>query len=94
MQWGGLPWPGAEQARAAEATGAIAFCTGEFADVDAYVTSTEMALGTSSAVVGPGIAYAFARSPFVHASAVRHLHRLAPERVFLGLGGGQFPYES
>ncbi len=89
MQWG-LPWPGAEQARAAEAAGAIAFCTGEFADVDAYVTSTEMALGSSSAAVGPGIAYAFARSPFVHASALRHLHRLAPERVFLGLGAGSF----
>lgn len=89
MQWG-LPWPGAEQARTAESAGAVAFCTGEFADVDAYVTSTEMALGTSSAVVGPGIAYAFARSPFVHASALRHLHRLAPDRVFLGLGAGSF----
>ncbi|MBD0862497.1 LLM class flavin-dependent oxidoreductase [Gordonia sp. zg691] len=89
MQWG-LPWPGADQARAAEAAGAVAFCTGEFADVDAYVTSTEMALGTASAHFGPGIAYAFARSPFVHASAVRHLLRLAPGRVFLGLGAGSF----
>ncbi|KAF0969845.1 MULTISPECIES: LLM class flavin-dependent oxidoreductase [Gordonia] len=89
MQWG-LPWPGAEQARSAEDAGAVAFCSGEFADIDAYVTSTEMALGTSTASVGPGIAYAFARSPFVHASALRHLHRLAPGRVFLGLGAGSF----
>lgn len=40
------------------------FCSGEFSDKRAYVTATEMALGTRSAMVGPGIAYAFARSPF------------------------------
>jgi alkanesulfonate monooxygenase SsuD/methylene tetrahydromethanopterin reductase-like flavin-dependent oxidoreductase (luciferase family) len=34
------------------------------------------------------VAYAFARSPFVHASAVRHIDKLAPGRVFLGLGSG------
>lgn len=75
-------------AERAEAAGAAAFCSGEFSDRDAYVTTTEMALSTSTAMVGPGIAYAFARSPFVHASAVRQLHRLAPGRVFLGLGAG------
>lgn len=87
MDWG-LPWPGAECAATAEAAGARAFCAGEFSDANAYVTSTEMALGTATAHAGPGIAYAFARSPFVHASALRHLHKLAPNRVFLGLGAG------
>jgi alkanesulfonate monooxygenase SsuD/methylene tetrahydromethanopterin reductase-like flavin-dependent oxidoreductase (luciferase family) len=84
----GLPWPGAECAAQAEAVGAKAFCAGEFSDANAYVTSTEMALGTERACTGPGIAYAFARSPFVHASALRHLNKLAPGRVFLGLGAG------
>ncbi len=84
----GIPWPGRDLARSAEAAGAAAFCAGEFSDRDAYVTSTEMALGTGSALVGPGIAYAFARSPFVHASAARQLSQLAPGRIFLGLGAG------
>lgn len=55
MDWG-LPWPGAELAAAAEAAGASAFCSGEFADLSAYVTTTEMAANTSTAAVGPGIA--------------------------------------
>ena len=87
MKWG-LPWPGAERAAEAESSGATAFCAGEFSDLNAYVTSTEMALATSQAVVGPGIAYAFARSPFVHAASARHLNKLAPGRIFLGLGAG------
>jgi alkanesulfonate monooxygenase SsuD/methylene tetrahydromethanopterin reductase-like flavin-dependent oxidoreductase (luciferase family) len=87
MDWG-LPWPGPELAAHAEAAGASAFCAGEFADLSAYVTTTEMAQNTSTAMVGPGIAYAFARSPFVHAAAVRHLSRASSGRVFLGLGAG------
>lgn len=87
MDWG-LPWPGPELATQAEMAGAQAFCAGEFADLSTYITATEMALGTSQAMIGPGIAYAFARSPFVHAAAVRHLSTLAPGRVFLGLGSG------
>jgi 5,10-methylenetetrahydromethanopterin reductase len=87
MDWG-LPWPGPALAAQAEAAGAGAFCSGEFADLNAYVTATEMAHGTASAMVGPGIAYAFARSPFVHAAAVRHLSKQAPGRLFLGLGSG------
>lgn len=87
MKWG-LPWPGAELAAEAETSGASAFCTGEFSDLNAYVTSTEMAHATSTATVGPGIAYAFARSPFVHAAAIRQLSKIAPGRVFLGLGAG------
>lgn len=87
MEWG-LPWPGRECAAQAEAAGATAFCAGEFSDLSAYVTATEMVLGTSGAAVGPGIAYAFARSPFVHAAAIRHLSKHAPGRVFLGLGAG------
>lgn len=87
MQWG-LPWPGETMAADAEAAGATAFCAGEFADISAYVTATEMAHSTSIAMVGPGIAYAFARSPFVHAASVRHLSKHAAGRVFLGLGAG------
>src|SRR6201996_1381740 len=87
MDWG-LPWPGPELAAKAEAAGASAFCAGEFADLSAYVTTTEMAQHTSSAMIGPGIAYAFARSPFVHASALRHLSSVSAGRVFLGLGAG------
>jgi alkanesulfonate monooxygenase SsuD/methylene tetrahydromethanopterin reductase-like flavin-dependent oxidoreductase (luciferase family) len=87
MKWG-LPWPGAERAAEAERAGAVAFCSGEFADLNAYVTATEMAHATTDALVGPGIAYAFARSPFVHASSARHLNRIAPGRIFLGLGAG------
>jgi 5,10-methylenetetrahydromethanopterin reductase len=87
MKWG-MPWPGADLARQCEDAGAAAFCAGEFADVSAYVTAAEMARASSSAMIGPGIAYAFARSPFIHAAAARHLNRLAPGRVFLGLGAG------
>ncbi|EUA37449.1 luciferase-like monooxygenase family protein [Mycobacterium avium subsp. avium 2285 (R)] len=87
MQWG-LPWPGSERAAQAESAGAAAFCAGEFSDLNAYVTSSEMTAATTTAMIGPGIAYAFARSPFVHASAVRQLYQRAPGRVFLGLGSG------
>ncbi|MDT5221761.1 MAG: hypothetical protein QOF15_3866 [Mycobacterium sp.] len=87
MKWG-LPWPGPELAAEAEAAGAMAFCAGEFADLSAYVTATEMAHATSAAMIGPGIAYAFARSPFVHAASIRHLSKHANGRVFLGLGAG------
>jgi 5,10-methylenetetrahydromethanopterin reductase len=87
MRWG-LPWPGQSEAVEAEAAGAAAFCTGEFSDLNAYVTSTEMAVSTTQAMIGPGIAYAFARAPFVHASAVRQLARITGGRVFLGLGAG------
>jgi len=83
-----MPWPGAEVARVAEDAGCQAFCAGEFADRNAYVALAEMALSTTTAKVGTGVAYAFARSPFVHASAVRHVDRMAPGRVFLGLGSG------
>lgn len=87
MQWG-MPWPGIELARRCEEAGAAAFCAGEFADTSAYVTAAEMAHGTTRAATGPGIAYAFARSPFVHAASARHLDRIAPGRIFLGLGAG------
>jgi alkanesulfonate monooxygenase SsuD/methylene tetrahydromethanopterin reductase-like flavin-dependent oxidoreductase (luciferase family) len=87
MEWG-LPWPGAEVAAQAEKAGASAFCAGEFADHNAYLTTGEMVGATERAMVGPGIAYAFARSPFVHASALRQLSKQAPGRLFLGLGSG------
>jgi 5,10-methylenetetrahydromethanopterin reductase len=87
VEWG-LPWPGEQVAAEAERAGATAFCAGEFADTNAYLTTGEMATGTERAMIGPGIAYAFARSPFVHASALRHLSKRAPGRLFLGLGSG------
>ena len=79
MQWG-LPWPGGAMAAEAEAAGATAFCAGEFADLSAYVTAAGMAHATSTAMIGPGIAYAFARSPFVHAASIRHLSKHAAGR--------------
>lgn len=86
----GIPWQGPEFAAEAEEAGVGAFCTGEFVDHDAYTVLTEMALGTGSALVGPAIAYAFTRTPYAHATAVRSVWHHAPGRVFLGLGSGAF----
>jgi len=86
----GLPWRGAEVASAAEQAGATAFCSGEFVDHEAYSTLAEMALHTQRALVGPGIAYAFARTPYAHAAGIRGAWRHAPGRVFLGLGSGAY----
>jgi len=86
----GLPWRGAQVAATAEAAGVTAFCSGEFVDHEAYSTLAEMALHTSRSLVGPGIAYAFARTPYAHAAAVRGTWRHAPGRVFLGLGSGAY----
>lgn len=83
-----MPWPGTELCGAAEQAGAFAFCSGDFVGDNAYVTAAEMARGATSALIGPGIAYAFARSPFTHAAAARQLNAIAPGRVFLGLGAG------
>jgi alkanesulfonate monooxygenase SsuD/methylene tetrahydromethanopterin reductase-like flavin-dependent oxidoreductase (luciferase family) len=77
-------------AAAAEAAGFTAFCGGEFVDHEAYSTLAEMALRTERALIGPGIAYAFARTPYVHAAAIRGAWRQAPGRVFLGLGSGAY----
>ncbi len=87
VTWG-LAWPGSEMAAIAEAAGASAFCAGEFADTNAYVTLADMARSTTAASIGTGMAYAFARSPFLHANALRQIHRMAPGRVFCGLGSG------
>lgn len=86
----GIPWQGAEFAAEAEAGGVGAFCTGDFVDHDAYVSLTEMVHGTTRAEVGTAIAYAFSRTPYAHASAVRQLHKTAGDRLFLGLGTGAF----
>ena len=86
----GLPWRGPEVAATAEEAGVGAFCSGEFVDHEAYSTLAEMALRTRRALVGPGIAYAFARTPYAHAAAVRGVWRHAPGRVFLGLGTGAY----
>jgi alkanesulfonate monooxygenase SsuD/methylene tetrahydromethanopterin reductase-like flavin-dependent oxidoreductase (luciferase family) len=86
----GMPWRGAATARAAETAGLAAFCSGEFVDHEAYSTLAEMALQTEQALVGPGIAYAFARTPYAHAAGIRSAWRHAPGRVFLGLGSGAY----
>jgi 5,10-methylenetetrahydromethanopterin reductase len=86
----GMPWPGAAVARESEQAGVGAFGTGEFVDHEAYTTMAEMAAGTEKALIGPAIAYAFARTPFAHAAAMRQLHRSAPGRLFLGLGSGAY----
>lgn len=86
----GLPWQGAEIGGEAEAAGISAFCTGEFADHDAYVTVAQMAVHTQRAQVGTAIAYGLARSPFAHAMAARSLWSLAPGRVFIGLGSAAY----
>jgi 5,10-methylenetetrahydromethanopterin reductase len=85
-----MPWPGAAVARDAEKAGISAFCSGEFVDHDAYTTLAEMVLATGRAVVGPAIAYAFARSPYAHAAAVRSLWKHGAGRIFLGLGSGAY----
>lgn len=86
----GLPWRGTEVAAAAEEAGFSAFCSGEFVDHEAYSMLTEMAMGTRTAQVGPGIAYAFARTPYAHAAGIRSAWRHAPDRVFLALGSGAY----
>jgi alkanesulfonate monooxygenase SsuD/methylene tetrahydromethanopterin reductase-like flavin-dependent oxidoreductase (luciferase family) len=86
----GMPWASAQIAQEAEAAGFSAFCSGEFADHDPYVTTTQMAAATSAAQIGPGVAYAFSRTPFAHATALRQIHKSAPGRLFVGLGSGAF----
>lgn len=86
----GMPWPGAEVAREAEAAGAVGFCAGEFADHEAYVSLAQMVAGTWQATVGTAIAYAFARTPFAHASAIRSLWHEGEGRMFVGLGSGAY----
>jgi alkanesulfonate monooxygenase SsuD/methylene tetrahydromethanopterin reductase-like flavin-dependent oxidoreductase (luciferase family) len=85
-----MPWPGIDVAREAEHAGVEAFCTGDFVDHDAYTTLAEMAAETERALIGPAIAYAFARTPYAHATAMRQLHAKAPGRLFLGLGTAAF----
>ena len=84
----GLAWRGPEVAEPAEDAGITAFCCSEFVDREAYTTLAEMVQHTKRAQVGPGIAYAFARTPYAHPAAVRAAWRHAPGRVFLGLGSG------
>ncbi|MFE6488228.1 LLM class flavin-dependent oxidoreductase [Streptomyces sp. NPDC057757] len=86
----GMPWPGPDVAREAEEAGVSAFCAAEFADHDAYITLAEIVANTERALVGPAIAYAFSRTPYAHATALRQLHARAPGRMFLGLGSAAF----
>lgn len=86
----GMPWPGRDVAREAERAGVGAFCAGEFVDHDAYLTVADIVANTEHAMAGPAIAYAFARTPYAHATALRQLHAQAPGRLFLGLGSAAF----
>ena len=89
MQYG-MPWPGTTVAREAEKAGVSVFCSGEFVDHEAYTTLAEMVASTETALVGPAIAYAFARSPYAHAAAIRSLWKRGAGRMFLGLGSGAY----
>ena len=86
----GMPWPGRDVGREAEQAGVGAFCAGEFADHDAYLTVADIVANTEHALAGPAIAYAFARTPYAHATALRQLHARAPGRLFLGLGSAAY----
>ncbi|WP_327312156.1 LLM class flavin-dependent oxidoreductase [Streptomyces sp. NBC_01235] len=86
----GMPWPGRDVGREAEQAGVEAFCAGEFVDHDAYLTLAEIVANTEHALAGPAIAYAFSRTPYAHATAMRQLHAQAPGRLFLGLGSAAF----
>ena len=86
----GMPWPGRDVGREAEQAGVGAFCAGEFVDHDAYLTVADIVANTEHALAGPAIAYAFARTPYAHATALRQLHAQAPGRLFLGLGSAAF----
>ncbi|MGI5460185.1 LLM class flavin-dependent oxidoreductase [Streptomyces sp. CA-249302] len=86
----GMPWPGRDVGREAEQAGVGAFCAGEFVDHDSYLTVAEIVANTERALAGPAIAYAFARTPYAHATAMRQLHAQAPGRLFLGLGSAAF----
>ncbi|MFF3567504.1 LLM class flavin-dependent oxidoreductase [Nocardia jiangxiensis] len=86
----GMPWPGRDVAPEAEQAGVGAFCAGDFVDRDAYLTLAEIVSGTETALAGPAITYAFARTPYAHATALRQLHAQAPGRLFLGLGSAAF----
>ena len=86
----GMPWPGPSVAAEAEQAGTAAFVTGEFADHDPYVSLAEMVTTTTTAKCGSGIAYAFSRTPFAHATALRQLSRRAKGGLFAGLGSGAF----
>src|SRR5438445_188157 len=48
----GMPWPGREVAREAEEAGVGAFCAGEFADHDAYLTVADIVANTERAPAG------------------------------------------
>jgi alkanesulfonate monooxygenase SsuD/methylene tetrahydromethanopterin reductase-like flavin-dependent oxidoreductase (luciferase family) len=84
----GMSWSGPEVAAEAEAAGIGSFCTGDFADHDAYLMLAEMAAGTTTAEVGTAITYAFSRTPYAHATAARQIHRRSGGRMFLGFGTG------
>jgi len=84
----GSAWAGPGIASEAEDAGISAFCTGDFADHDAYLNLFEMAHGVRTTEVGTAIAYAFARTPYAHATAARQIYRAAPAGMFLGFGSG------
>jgi len=55
---------------------------------DCYAVLALAARQTSRLHIGPGTAIAGTRIPSVHAAAMASINRLAPGRVFLGLGTG------
>lgn len=77
-----------ELARLAEAAGFDCVWDWEFFNKNAYVRLAAMATATGRIGLGTGIAYAFARSPLLTASAAADLDELSGGRMLLGLGTG------
>jgi probable F420-dependent oxidoreductase len=77
-----------EAARLAEEAGFESVWTTEFPDHSATMGLAAVALATKSVTVGSAIAYAFGRTPVVHAAEARDLDALSGGRLILGLGTG------
>ena len=75
-------------AQRAEAAGFDAVFSVEFFNAHAYATLGAIAVSTSRARLGTGIANAFTRSPIVHGTAALDLDEVSDGRMVLGLGSG------
>src|SRR5690242_6431595 len=77
-----------ELAQLAEAAGFERVWDWEFFNKNGYVRLAAIASATSKVELGTGIAYAFARSPLLTASAAADLDELSGGRMVIGLGTG------
>src|SRR3954462_5549409 len=77
-----------EAARYAEQAGLASAWTTEFPDHSATVTAAACIAATERITIGTAIAYAFGRTPIVHAGEARDLDFLSNGRFVYGLGTG------